>query len=268
MLVKILPHLDRWVLEILADPLTKLSCNPEQIGVVNGVVDARRYLRHTAGFREWSDGQKSYEAWNKRTIEDYRIEIEGIAPIYNHFCMSGDVLDVGGGGGTVRHFLHPETKFVSVDPFLDWKDGIPAQKYEAYPCLSQHLNFIAACAEFLPFHAESFDWVHMRSMLDHVQSPDLALMEARRVLRPNGRLIIGLYVDGGKSGKRTLDRTLKEAIRPILVACGLMHYKDHHTFHPTFSNLCKIIMDNQFSIEDVYWQPQWKDTVCYISAKK
>ena len=30
----------------------------------------------------------------------------------------------------------------------------------------------------------------------------------------------------------------------------------------------KLIEDNGFSIEDVYWQPQWKDTVCYISAKK
>jgi len=50
----------------------------------------------------------------------------------------------------------------------------------AYPCLDQHLNFIAACAEFLPLQSNSFDWVHMRSMLDHVQSPDLALMEAHR----------------------------------------------------------------------------------------
>jgi Methyltransferase domain len=125
----------------------------------------------------------------------------------------------------------------------------------AYPCLDQHLNFIAACAEFLPFQSNSFDWVHMRSMLDHVQSPDLADGGPSR-LKPTGQLVIRLYVDGGKSGKRTLERQLKEIARTILVACGVTRHKDHHTFHPTFANLCKIITDNRFSLDDVYWQPQ------------
>jgi SAM-dependent methyltransferase len=132
--------------------------------------------------------------------------------------------------------------------------------------LSRHLNFIAACAEFLPFQASSFDWVHMRSMLDHVQSPDLALMEARRVLKPNGKLVIGLYVDGGRSGKRALDRQFRELARPVLAALGLARFRDHHTFHPTFANLMKIIADNGFSADDVYWQPQWHDNVCYVTA--
>jgi ubiquinone/menaquinone biosynthesis C-methylase UbiE len=107
----------------------------------------------------------------------------------------------------------------------------------------------------------------MRSMLDHVHSPDLALMEARRVLKPDGRLVIGLYVDGGKSGKRSLDRELKEIIRAVLVSVGITRYKDHHTFHPTFANLKKIICDNGFLVDDVFWQPQWNDTVCYVIAR-
>src|SRR5882724_1024170 len=260
--------LDPWVIDVLADPITKLPTTPDIIGVKDGVVDARRYLQNTAGFHEWDEGQQVYEAWDKRTIEDYRIEIDGVSPVYDHIRMSGRILDVGGGAGTVRHFLPQGTEFVSVDPFIDYLKGIPPQKRAAYPCLGQHLNFIAACAEFLPFQSSSFDWVHMRSMLDHVQSPDLALMEAHRVLKPTGQLVIGLYVDGGKSGKRTLERQLKEIARTILVACGVTRYKDHHTFHPTVANLCKIITDNRFSLDDVYWQPQWNDTVCYISASK
>jgi ubiquinone/menaquinone biosynthesis C-methylase UbiE len=258
--------LDKWVTDALADPISKLPAAAASIGLRGDVVDARRYLKNTAGFRSWRQGQDVYEAWDKRTIEDYRTEIDGVAPVYEHIKMSGRVLDVGGGAGTVRHFLPRDTSFVSVDPFLDYMDGIPPQKIAAYPCLGQHLNFIAACAEFLPFQAETFDWVHMRSMLDHVQSPDLALMEARRVLRRDGKLVIGLYVDGGKSGRRTLDRELKEIVRALLVTLGVNRFKDHHTFHPTFANLSKIITDNGFSIEDVYWQPQWNDTVCYITA--
>jgi SAM-dependent methyltransferase len=258
--------LDRWVTDILADPITKLPSSPENIGLQGDVVDARRYLPNTIGFRLWDEGQRFYEAWSDRTVEDYRAEIEGVAPVYDHICMSGRVLDVGGHAGTVRHFLPQDTAFVSVDPFIDWQKGIPPQKCEAYPCLSQHLNFVAACAEFLPFQAGVFDWIHMRSMLDHVHSPDLALMEARRVLKPDGRLVVGLYVDGGKSGKRSLDRELKEIVRAILTSIGVSRYKDHHTFHPTFANLTKIICDNGFRADDVFWQPQWNDTVCYITA--
>lgn len=259
--------LDQWVMNILADPIAKLPAKPEEIGLLDGVIDARRYLKNTIGFSVWNDGQAFYETWDERTLEDYRAEIDGVAPVYDHIRMTGRVLDVGGGAGTVRHFLPDGTEFVSVDPYVDYRKGIGPQKRAAYPCLGKHLNFIAACAEFLPFLARSFDWVHMRSMLDHVHSPDLALIEARRVLRPDGRLVVGLYVDGGKSGKRTLERQLKEMARSILVAAGFNKYRDHHTFHPTFANLMKIITDNGFQVEDVYWQPQWKDHVCYVTAR-
>ena len=53
----------------------------------------------------------------------------------------------------------------------------------------------------------------MRSVLDHFHSPDLALFEAARVLKRNGKLVIGLYVDGGKSGRRPLDRQLANVAR-------------------------------------------------------
>jgi SAM-dependent methyltransferase len=258
--------LDAWVIDILADPITKLGAEPNEIGLLDGTIDARRYLKNTMGFQLWDEGQVFYEAWEQRTIEDYRREAEGVAPVYDHIRMTGRVLDVGGGAGSVRHFLPAGTEFVSVDPFINYEAHIPAAKKQVYPCLSQHLNFIAACAEFLPFQASSFDWVHMRSMLDHVHSPDMALLEARRVLRPHGRVVIGLYVDGGKTGKRTLDRQLKEITRTVLTSVGIDRFKDHHIFHPTFANLQKIVLDNGFVVEDVYWQPQWNDTVCYLTA--
>jgi SAM-dependent methyltransferase len=260
--------LEPWVIQALADPITKLPSTPERIGQTNGIIDARRYLRNTPGFRLWDEGQKAYEAWDQRTVEDYEREIEGVAPVYDRIRMTGRVLDIGGGHGSVRHFLPAGTEFLSVDPFIDCCNQIPPQKMRAYPCLSLRLNFIAACAEFLPVQASMFDWVHMRSMLDHVQSTDLALMEAHRVLRSNGRLVVGLYVDGGKSGRRTLDRQMKEAARAALIAVGLSRFKDHHVFHPTFEGLQKLVADTGFIVEDVYWQPQWNDTVCYLTARK
>lgn len=260
--------LDQWVLDILADPITKLPTTPERIGVATGnIIDARIGLRNTIGFETWDSGQVAYESWEKRTLADYQKEISGDAPVYEHIKMSGTIIDVGGGHGAVREFLPDTTRFVSVDPFLNCQDFVAPAKKQAYSCLSKPLNFIAACAEFLPFQSASFDWVHMRSMLDHVHSPDLALLEARRVLKANGRLVIGLTVDGGRTGRRTAQRQAKEMLRTVLVGIGMHRFKDHHTFHPTFANLQKIIRDNGFDIEDVYWQPVWNDQVCYITAR-
>jgi hypothetical protein len=92
------------------------------------------------------------------------------------------------------------------------------------------------------------------------------LLEARRVLKPDGKLVIGLYVDGGKSGRRNLDRKLKEIARPILTAIGFRKFRDRHIFHPTYADLKQIISDNGFHIAVTYWQPQWNDTVCYITS--
>ncbi len=48
-------------------------------------------------------------------------------------------------------------------------------------------------AEALPFAAESFDAVMLISMLHHVDHPERALAEARRVLVPGGRLALMLF---------------------------------------------------------------------------
>lgn len=54
--------------------------------------------------------------------------------------------------------------------------------------LYPNLEFRAGDAEDLPFQAESFDAVVMNYGLLHLSRPDLAIQEAFRVLRANGRL--------------------------------------------------------------------------------
>lgn len=261
--------MDDWVLDILADPVTKLPAVREDFATKSGTLDARVFLPNTPGFDFWKTGQSVYEKWSDIQTDErqLRAERDGVADVYRHIKMTGRILDVGGHIGLVREFLPPSVEFVSVDPFIDIPSRIPAEYRNVYSCLSRPLNFIGACAEFLPFQAGSFDWVHMRSMLDHLQSPDLALLEARRVLKKDGKLVVGLYVDGGRLGRRTVRETIKEAVRPA-VALFLPRYRDRHTFHPTFANLNRIIADNGFRVIDAYWQPAWNDRVCYLTAVK
>jgi SAM-dependent methyltransferase len=264
--------IQKWVTAILADPVTKQPTPQDKFPLIQGVIDARVFLKSTYGYSDWAEGQHFYEkefaGKDGTTLEQYQTEIEYDRPIYQHFQMSGRVLDSGGGAGTVREFLPDDVEFVSTDPWIEAPIQFSAARKAAYSCLDRPLNFIGATSEFLPFIADTFDWVHMRSMLDHVQVVDLALLEARRVLKPGGRVLIGLYVDGGKSGVKSFERRLKDSVKKVLGFFGIDRWKDHHIWHPTYSSLLKLLADNGFVIEDTYWQPQWKDMVCYVCARK
>jgi ubiquinone/menaquinone biosynthesis C-methylase UbiE len=57
---------------------------------------------------------------------------------------------------------------------------------------SSQLQVVQTGAEDLPFEDESFDTVVANHMLYHVDSPDTALQEFQRVLRPSGTVVVAL----------------------------------------------------------------------------
>ena len=270
--------LDSWVRNILIDPLTKKKVDPESFPSVRGVLDARIFLKNANGFIDWEKGQDFFETWESQSkgysknIQAYKDEIAYDREVYEHFELISPVLDVGGLMGTVREFLPLDTKFVSLDPFIDAPNQIPDDKRAAYACLSRPLNFIAGMSEFLPFEAESFQTIHMRSMLDHVQVPDLAILEAWRTLKKGGMLIVGISIDGPPYGGRpTISYISKLIAKKILATLRIPFFSDshdHHTWHPTLENLTNLISDNRFVVEEVYWQKKWKGKVVYIKAVK
>jgi len=267
-------YLDLWAISILANPLTKAPCSIDNFKIENGIIDARVYLKNTYGYSDWKVGQDAFEvmavsgAGYKNGVQAYKKEIAYDQPIYDHFDITGDILDVGGLTGTLREFLNKDSRYISIDPFIEAIFKTPLEKIEAYKCLKEKFNFVGAVAEFIPFKSESFDWVHMRSMLDHVQVPDLALKEAYRVLKNDGALLVGMYVEGGKSGKKPLVRLAKDITKEVLSLVGLKKYKDFHTWHPTYHNLLKLITDNGFKASESFWQPHWKNQVVYVLAHK
>lgn len=269
-------NLQPFLIPLLANPITKQSMEPEAFTIKNGYLDARVFLKHTYGYSEWAEGQDEYEnvftsKWeglDTTTVSGYLDEIERDRPVYDRFALSGRILDCGGGAGTLREFLPKDAEFVSVDPWIHAPNSSSIARKQAYKCLNEHLNFIACTAEFLPFVSNAFDWVHMRSMLDHVQVADLAIIEAYRVLRPNGKLLIGLYLEGGKTGRISPIRWLKNSLKAQLELVGINRWKDFHVWHPTYAELIQLVTDNGFEIEDTYWQPGWNDKVCYLCAVK
>lgn len=93
------------------------------------------------------------------------------------------VLDVGGGMGRMSIPL-------SARHFVTLTDLSPQMLELARPWASERLTLRQANARFLPFEDESFDDVLCIDVLPHLQDPMEALLEARRVLRPGGTLLV------------------------------------------------------------------------------
>jgi ubiquinone/menaquinone biosynthesis C-methylase UbiE len=90
------------------------------------------------------------------------------------------VLDTGCGNGGVARLLRErvrEVTAVDIEPSPAWQD-------------EPGLSFRVADAESLPFEDASFDVVHSKDSLHHMGSPEQALAEYRRVLKPSGTALI------------------------------------------------------------------------------
>jgi ubiquinone/menaquinone biosynthesis C-methylase UbiE len=96
------------------------------------------------------------------------------------FCGQESLLDVGCGNGRVARLLAErvrEVRAVDVVESPEWSDG-------------DGVSFQVADGEALPFEDGSFDLLHSKDSLHHMNAPERALAEYRRVLRPGGTALI------------------------------------------------------------------------------
>ena len=102
----------------------------------------------------------------------------------------GDVLDIGCGDGWSASLLAPRARsYVGLDRServleAAGRRSVSFVGREAAP------RFVQGEMEALPFAEASFDTVLLFHVLPHAESPERALAEAARVLRPRGRLAI------------------------------------------------------------------------------
>jgi SAM-dependent methyltransferase len=134
--------------------------------------------------RGWADRQRLMTSWYEELHADPQAEARCYDADYEPLrellqAVTGRVLDLGGGSGVARGYLRDDVVYVNLEPSPEW----PAPAAGA---------FVLGVGEQLPFADGSFDAVLSLWSLNHAADPAAVVAEARRVLRPGGRLIMVL----------------------------------------------------------------------------
>ena len=106
--------------------------------------------------------------------------------------VEGDVLEIGAGTGWNLPHYGAATRVVAVEPDASMAKRLPEKLAQA----SVPVEVVTAQAESLPFPDASFDAVVSTFVLCSVEDPSRVLAELRRVLRPEGRLVLLEHVRG------------------------------------------------------------------------
>ena len=133
---------------------------------------------------------KRYDEWYVRHQAAYLSELLAVRVL---LPWKGQGLEVGVGSGRFAAPLGVKTGIDPARPMLDLAEA-------------RGVKVIKGIAEILPFEDNSFDYVLMNIVLSFLDDTRAALAEIRRVLKPNGVLVIGFLDHGSKSGRSYLDR--------------------------------------------------------------
>lgn len=147
-------------------------------------------------YSRWDSAQtKEDEFWKRDRVLDNEVKrcVERYAPVFRELSKdlpaTSAILDMGCGPTCPAQYFTVGTK-TFMDPLMD-------SYVNTYGSLLPKGELLTGTAEAIPRPDESFDVITCFNALDHMLDPDKALSEMRRVLKPDGMLIVGLFVHPG-----------------------------------------------------------------------
>ncbi|MFZ7946022.1 class I SAM-dependent methyltransferase [Neobacillus sp. 19] len=120
---------------------------------------------------------------------------------------TGSVLELGSGTGVNFPYYTSAEKVTAVEPSLHMiEQSISKQKQSVIP-----IEVVQAVAEDLPFKADMFDTVVATLVFCTIPNPEKAILEMKRVCKPNGKILLFEHV---KMENRILG-TIQELLTPV-----------------------------------------------------
>ena len=130
--------------------------------------------------------------------------------------LGGRLLDIGCGIGDML-------------AFRDDSVGVDVNEHTVAYCRSRGLDARTMEPDRLPMESSSFDCVLLDNVLEHIEHPDALLQESRRVLRPGGRLLLG--VPGVRGWHSDPDHKVRYDERTLVDTAARNGFRHVETFH-------------------------------------
>ncbi len=182
--------------------------------------------------KRWQEAQRAELDWwqNWRRLPFYTNHSfeNNWRKVLSHFLTPSEmsnaqtIIEVGTGPhGVVRYLFEDASIKIGLDPLLC--------RFDERPRPNKNTCYVAAVGEFLPVRDAAADLVVCINVLDHVMDAGQILGEIRRVLKPNGRLLLEIH-------------TFPKIFTPIM-------FLDHpHTYHWSWSGMLQLVRDGGFEI--------------------
>jgi len=114
-----------------------------------------------------------------------------VEALEKHDCLRGDLLDLGTGPGDIPLLLAERHDRISVTGIDLSKEMLKIARLKvAQAGHSRRIRLLEADAKKTAFGQNTFDGVFSNTILHHVSDPVEFFVEARRVLKPRGALVV------------------------------------------------------------------------------
>ena len=147
---------------------------------------------------------------------------------------SGSVLEVGSGTGINFPFYHDVEKVTAIEPSEDMIER--SQKRRGLAAVP--VEVLKGTAERLPFSDNVFDTVIVTLALCTIPNPEAAILEIKRVCKPNGKVLVFEHVKMDQNMLAKLQEWLTPFWKKICDGCCLNR------------NTVELIQANQLEILD------------------
>jgi ubiquinone/menaquinone biosynthesis C-methylase UbiE len=195
--------------------------------------------------KKWSGERLESFVYNRDTID----HLHRYA-IVSKYIKGKIVLDIASGEGYGTNLISQNAKFVyGVD--IDSQSILEAkQKYQ-----EKNLEFIIGSTNEIPILNESVDVVVSFETIEHHDKHEEMMMEIKRVLKPDGLLILSTPDKLHYSDKRNFKNKfhIKELYKSEFQELVSKHFKEVQLLNQMFINGNSIINDDLYSIKtDIY----------------